>query len=198
MNYRVKNGQKILILLLILIAVFITQKTYISTPNITVPIAWSKLQPILIARATQNKPKRKLSQDHVKAFVTYLNHLNTPTPQLKELQMTLPKTTLELLMAVYQRGVPLAEAEKMAAYLKQLTEKDQFQNIHAFDENTSHIIGREWHEIDYSGEHMTWQKQRLKYLPYGVIDFKTKEHLIDFFQVESQLPYFKRIYRPQN
>ena len=35
------------------------------------------------------------------------------------------------------------------------------------------IIGREWHEIDYSGESMTWQKQKIKYAPYGISNFKT-------------------------
>ena len=53
-------------------------------------------------------------------------------------------------------------------YLQELIEYYNFQNVAAFDENTSHIIGRQWHEIDYSGEGMTWQGQKAKYARYGV------------------------------
>lgn len=111
---------------------------------------------------------------------------------------TLPKTTLELLMAVQSRMLPLSEAEKMAGYLEEIVGKFNFKNPRAFDENTSHIIGREWHEIDYAGENMTWQKQKLKYQVYNIDNFKTLENLTKFFPVESKLPYFKKIYRPQN
>ena len=41
--------------------------------------------------------------------------------------------------------------------------------------NTSHIIGRNWWEINYSGENMTWQGQKTKYAPYGITDFKSVE-----------------------
>ena len=101
-------------------------------------------------------------------------------------------------MAVYVRGLDLNEAEKMATYLYNLFFKFKFENPGAFDENTSHIIGREWYEINYSGENMTWQNQREKYLPYGVLNFKSVEYLTKFFFIESNLPYFIKIYRPKN
>ncbi|MBN8828167.1 MAG: hypothetical protein J0H68_05620 [Sphingobacteriia bacterium] len=46
----------------------------------------------------------------------------------------------------------------MALFLNEIVIKYDLKNIEAFDENTSHIIAKEWHEIDYSGENMTWQK----------------------------------------
>ena len=84
----------------------------------------------------------------------------------------------------------------MADYLRKLVKEFQFQNVGAFDENTSHIIGRDWHEIDYSNEGMTWQKQKAHYAPYGIKNFKSQEYLVNFFSVDSKLPYFKKTYKP--
>lgn len=72
----------------------------------------------------------------------------------------------------------------------------RFENIKAFDNNTSHIIGRKWHEIDYSGENMTWQGQKEKYIPYGITDFRTLENMRKFFAIEGNFPYFNKIYKP--
>ena len=140
----------------------------------------------------------KISPERAHSFVKFLTALQQPTPRLMHLENILPRTTLELLMAVHERNLALKDAEEMAVYLQTLVEKFQFQNLSAFDENTSHIIGREWHEIDYSGEGMTWEKQRQKYLPYGILHFKSVESLNKFFPVESGLSYFKKTYRPQN
>jgi hypothetical protein len=97
-------------------------------------------------------------------------------------------------MAINKRGVDFKEAELMAKYLKEFVDRCQFQNVTAFDNNTSHIIGREWHEIDCSGEGMSWKKQKEKYAAYGILNFKSLENLKKFFSIESQLPYFKKIY----
>ena len=99
-------------------------------------------------------------------------------------------------MAVNSRGLKLTEAEKMADYLDKVVNAFHFSNISAFDENTSHIIGRDWSEIDYSGEGMTWQQQREKYRPYGVHHFKSLDCLKKFIPVEAKLPYFKKVYGP--
>lgn len=163
--------------------------------EIDFPKQWAKLQPILHQRLHQKKAKMKLSQNEVQTFKKFLSTLTKPTPALLKLQTVLPKTTLELLRAIHERNLPIPEAEDMAAYLYHFVQQQNFQNVSAFDENTSHIIGREWQQIDYSGEGMTWQGQRRKYLPYGISHFKSKDNLIKFFKVESTLPYFKKIYR---
>jgi hypothetical protein len=59
-------------------------------------------------------------------------------------------------------------------------------------------MGRQWHEIDYSGEGMTWEKQKAFYAPYGIDHFKSLACLEEFFKVESQLPYFRKIYKPKH
>jgi hypothetical protein len=166
--------------------------------HFSLPPSWSMLKPILTKRVIQTSPKMKLTNEQAASFVHFLEQLDTPLPELLHLQSILPKTTLELLIAVHTRGVALEEAEKMTSYLYLLVEKFNFENHKAFDENTSHIIGREWHEIDYSGEYMTWQKQKLKYLPYGILNFKSLESLTKFFLIESKLPYFRKIYRPRS
>lgn len=160
------------------------------------PSEWEALCPILTSRVAQKKPKMKLREPDAKSLEDFLSSTKDKFPHLNSLQILLPKTTLELLMSHHQRGVTLLQAELMAEYLKQMVEECQFQNSSAFDENTSHIIGREWSEIDYSGEGMTWEKQKAYYAPYGINNFKSKDCLKKFFQVESKLPYFVKIYQP--
>ncbi|MCB9754301.1 MAG: hypothetical protein H6713_30535 [Myxococcales bacterium] len=70
-------------------------------------------------------------------------------------------------------------------------------NLAQLDENHSHVIGREWHEIDYTGERMTWQGQRDAWTPKGVLDFKRAIHIHRYFASASRLPYFTRVYRPR-
>jgi hypothetical protein len=164
---------------------------------VSLPHQWNSLTPILNARASQKEAKMKLNQQDIVAIEILLAKINDGTPNLLALQYLLPKTTLELLRAIAQRNVETKEAESMAEYLKYIVESFKFENIPSFDENTSHIIGREWSEIDYSGENMTWEKQKMSYAPYDIQDFKSTAMLKNFFSRESQLPYFKKIYRPQ-
>lgn len=157
---------------------------------------WQKLCCVLSARVAQKQPKMKLEESDVVEFESFLGAIPN-VPYLNDLQTVLPKTTVELLMAIHTRALSSAEAEQMAAYLKRVTEAFKFKNVAAFDENTSHIIGREWHEIDYSGEGMTWKKQKAFYAPYGIDHFKSLECLRKFFPVESRMPYFRKIYKPK-
>jgi hypothetical protein len=178
--------------LILLMAVY----TSLVQAKFEVPQGWAALKPVLVSRVNQHSPKMKLTEQEAESFSGFLTQLKDPTPDLHVLQKTLPKTTLELLRSVSERGVKLDEAEKMAAYLQSLIDKFKFQNMAVFDENTSHLIGRDWSEIDYSGEGMTWEKQRSIYLPHGVSDFKSADCLKKFFDVESKLPYFRKVYRP--
>ena len=64
-----------------------------------------------------------------------------------------------------------------------------------FDENCSHVVGREWQDIDYRDEGMTWQKQQAIYVPKGVANFKDVANFRQFFRVESKAPYFQKLYQ---
>jgi len=166
--------------------------------EVVLPDDWKTLEPIVVSRIHQENPKMKLSQKQGNSFAHFLKDLPGSTHQLKKLKDILPKTTVELLRSVQERGVPIKEAEKMAAYLEKLVAWFKFKDIAAFDENTSHIIGREWYEIDYTGENMTWQNQKIKYAPAGILNFKSLAMLKKFFPVEAKLPYFRQSYLPQN
>lgn len=160
------------------------------------PEQWKKLCPVLQTRVEQPVSKMKLQEAETQQFEKYIQNMHANFLYLPRLQTLMPKTATELLMATYKRGLAMSEADKMANYLIDITKYYKFKNLAAFDNNTSHIIGREWHEIDYSGEHMTWQKQKQKYAPYGIENFKSLKCLQKFFPVESRLPYFNKLYQP--
>jgi hypothetical protein len=148
-------------------------------------------------RVNQERPKMKLSQEDGLHAASYLLADLPSMPNSRALLAVMPKTTIELLRSVHERGVTRQDAEEMAAYLVRLRESLRMQNPAPFDENCSHAIGREWHQIDYSGEGMTWQGQKAHYAPGGVPDFKTVGHLRRFFEIESRMRYFNRLYRPE-
>jgi hypothetical protein len=160
------------------------------------PEQWKNLCSILEERIQQSSLKMKLKEDDVSSLEQFLSNKTFNFHHLKVLEKVLPKTTVELLIALQSRGVSFEEVEAIAQYLGKLVASFGFENVRAFDSNTSHIIGREWHEIDYSGEGMSWEKQRKKYAPHGIKNFKTVDILRKFFLVESKLPYFKKIYKP--
>jgi hypothetical protein len=72
-----------------------------------------------------------------------------------------------------------------------------FARLHVFDENHSHVTGREWPEIDYSGEGMTWQGQRAYWHPRGVESFKRAAFIHAYFVGAEPMPHWKRVYRPR-
>ncbi|CDZ76626.1 hypothetical protein BN59_00900 [Legionella massiliensis] len=162
------------------------------------PNEWQKLCPVLQSRVEQTSHKMKLQDSEAQALENYIQNTDFNFLYLSKLQDLMPKTTTELWMATYNRGLNKNETEKMAEYLITEVKFYKFKNLPAFDNNTSHIIGREWHEIDYSGENMTWEKQKEKYAPYGISNFKSLQCLQKFFPVESKLPYFNKIYQPTN
>lgn len=163
-----------------------------------VTLGWGNLCSVLQKRITQSHLKMKLEKSVVVKFENFLLKSNLSLSSLKELQHIAPKTTIELLMAIAFRCVTIEDAEGIARYLNTMVLSYDFENINAFDENTSHIIGRDWHQIDYSNEGMTWKKQKEKYQCYNITNFKTLENIKKFFKVESKLPYFKKTYRPKN
>lgn len=163
--------------------------------SVSLPKTFAPLSSILVAREVQTERKMKLNAEQVNDLSLYLKKAKADDfKQIQLLQKEMPKTALELLFAVQARGLAKEEAEKMAAFLIRVPKDYHIKKVAVFDENTSHIIGREWHEIDYSGEGMTWQGQKQKYAPYGITHFKSVDNLQKFFPVEARLPYFREIY----
>lgn len=159
------------------------------------PEEWKNLCNILESRVNQTSKKMQLSESEVVEFEKFLINGSLKFKSLKVIKEILPRTCIELIMGIIYRHVSFIEAEKMGEYLKEIVDIYKFKNVKAFDNNTSHIIGREWCEIDYSGEGLTWESQK-KYAPYNVKNFKTLENLKKFFPIESKFSYFTRIYKP--
>lgn len=166
-----------------------------SVPSSSMPAKDDMLE-IIRRRASQEKPKMKLTADEALRAERYLRNLQS-MPQCGLLSRKMPKTAVELLRAVHERGVPRREAEAISMYLIRLHESMKMRNPGPFDENTSHVIGREWHEIDYSGEGMSWQSQKRFYSRHGIVDLRTEENVRKMFALESTFPYFRRIYKPE-
>ncbi|HEY5925820.1 MAG TPA: hypothetical protein VIV11_29235, partial [Kofleriaceae bacterium] len=113
------------------------------------------------------------------------------------LHAVMPRSTVELARAAAERGVPLAEVDAIATYLVAVVAALDLERLETFDENHSHVTGREWHEIDYSGEGMTWQQQQADWSKQGVANFKTAKSIHAYFTGAEKLPHWKRVYRPR-
>ena len=116
---------------------------------------------------------------------------------MRALHDVMPRSLVELARAVAERGVSVEEADAIARYLVRVVDALRFERLAVFDENHSHVCGREWHEIDYSGEGMTWRSQRDDWAPKGVVDFKRARHIHAYFVGAERLPHWKRVYRPR-
>ena len=158
---------------------------------------WPGLADILAQRVAQSRRKMKLSEEEAaRACVELIEELPT-MPDARQLLESMPKATIELVRSVRERGVAKSDAESMAEYLLQARASLAMDNPGPFDENCSHVIGRDWADIDYRDEGMTWQKQQAIYAPMGVAHFKDVANLQRFFRIESQAPYFRKLYRLQ-
>lgn len=151
---------------------------------------------VIAKRSAQRERKMRLSADEALAAATALLDV-ADREAFRSLVAVMPRSTVELARAVHERGVPVEEAETIARYLADVAATLAFERLHVFDENHSHVTGREWHEIDYSGEGMTWQGQRDYWTPHGVRSFETAADIHAYFVGAEKLPHWKKVYRPR-
>ena len=152
---------------------------------------------VLAARVAQRGPKMKLTPAEARVTAVALLRRLPRMPSARALHDVMPQSLVELIRAVEERGVPQGDAEALAAYLVRLARVLRCANLARLDSNHSHVIGRHWHEIDYTGEGTTWQARRDHWARFGVKDFRTASHVHKYFVAESKLGYFTRIYRPR-
>lgn len=148
-------------------------------------------------RAAQAKPKLKLTPDEARVAAIATLEL-AKRPRFVALQLVMPRSTVELARATALRGVSIADAEAIAAYLVQLVDAVDFGKLETFDENHSHVTGRDWPQIDYTGEGMTWQSQQAYWAPRGVTSFKTAAFVHAYMIGAEKLEHWKRVYAPRN
>lgn len=152
---------------------------------------------IIEARTAQRAPKMKLDAEQASAALGHLRKQLERSTALRRLHSLMPHSTIELCRAIGERGVAPTEGDRIAEYLTHLVAVLEFGNLRQFDINHSHVTGRQWHEIDYSGESMTWQGQKKYWAKRGVGDFKTAEHIHAYMKSASRLPHFARVYKPR-
>lgn len=152
---------------------------------------------VIEARVAQTKRKMKLEAEQGLRVARYVAEDFPTMPETVSLSRSMPKTAVELVVSVHERGVAPEEAEKMARYMTRLRDTLKPRNHAALDENTSHVIGREWEEIDYRDENLDGAKQKRTYTAKGIPHFKDATALEHFFRVESEVPYFDKVYQPE-
>ncbi len=118
-------------------------------------------------------------------------------PRVRALIGVMPKTCVELVRGVNERGVQAQDAESIADYLARMIDSMRLARVGTFDECCSHVLGRRWSQVDYSGESLDPRKQERFYSSRGVPDLLTAVHVRRYFAVESEMPYFKWIFNPQ-
>jgi hypothetical protein len=159
---------------------------------------FDKAASVIRERVEQRGPKMKLTESQgIRAAISVARHLNA-LPRLRALHEYMPHSTVALCRAIEERGVEAAEAERIADLLLALVDHLDFARLDRFDVNHSHVTGREWHEIDYSGEKMTWQGQKKYWSKKGVPSFEKAEYVLAYFAHAYRLPHFARVYQPRN
>jgi len=154
------------------------------------------LAEVIGMRVAQSSAKMKLTAEQGQAVAAaVLSVLDRPPVQ--SLARVMPRSTVELARAVSERGVSLDELDRIASYLAHVVATIKPQRLATFDDNHSHVTGRDWHEIDYSGESMTWEGQRDAWVPKGVTSFKRAEFIHAYFVGAEKLAHWKRVYQPR-
>jgi hypothetical protein len=159
--------------------------------------SFSALNDIIARRVAQSKTKMKLTPDEGRLAEGYLRSDLPLMPTASALAGRMPKTTIEIIRAIHERNVTREDAEGMAAYLNRMLDSMHLSKLDTFDDCCSHVLGRRWDQIDYSGEGQSWQSQERLYSSRGAPDLLTAEHVRKYFAVESRMPYFRRIFNPQ-
>ena len=150
---------------------------------------------VIERRIAQPKPKMKLTAEQGLAAATALVELDRDA--VRELHAVMPRSTVELARAVRERGLSVDEADAIARYLLGVVHALAFERLETFDEHHSHVTGRDWPQIDYTGEGMTWQAQRAAWAAKGVISFQHASSIHAYFVGAERLPHWQRVYRPR-
>lgn len=152
---------------------------------------------IIDERVNQAEPKMKLTPAAAAVAVRYLGTHLERSADLRRLHAVMPHSTVELVRAIEERAVAADEADRIARYLVHLVETLDFAKLRRFDINHSHVTGREWHQIDYTGEGMTWQGQQRYWSRKGVVDFRRAVYIHAYMTHAYRMPHFARVYAPR-
>ncbi|MFH0884914.1 MAG: hypothetical protein V1861_04350 [Candidatus Micrarchaeota archaeon] len=151
---------------------------------------------VLLARVNQEQQKMKLTPDEAVAIAGYLQEDLGRMPNCARLLETMPRATVEIVRASRERDVSMEDAEDIARYLSNFLAMMDLGNARRFDESVSHVIGRTYEQIDWSGENTSAEEQRRDWSRYGVPDFKTAEHYHNYLRHAVTMRWFARAFQP--
>jgi len=158
---------------------------------------YAKAAKVLTSRVDQLEKKHKLTKEQATEAAVAMVKLLPKMANTTQLLERLPRCTVELVRAVDERGVPMAEAERIAEFHLTYTKAAGLSRLDLFDEAHSHIIGRDFSQIDYTGEGTTWQQRQASWAKVGVENFKTASSICRYFRAESKMGYHKRLFNPK-
>lgn len=156
----------------------------------------AELADIIEQRVAQKSPKMRLTRAEADRAIAAVRAVQE-RPPVAALAKVMPRSTVELARAVAERGVDVDELDRIASYLVRVVDAIQPARLATFDDNHSHVTGRDWQDIDYSGENMTWQGQRDAWVPEGVVSFKRAAYIHAYFVGAEKLAHWARVYRPR-
>lgn len=151
---------------------------------------------VIARRWAQRAPKMRLDGAAAEAAARAVLGL-ADREAFVALHRVMPRSTVELARSTVERGVAVADAEAIAGYLVRVVAALDFERRATFDDNHAHVTGRDWHQIDYAGEGMTWQGQRDYWVPRGVAGFKRAADIHAYFVGAERLSHWRRVYRPR-
>jgi hypothetical protein len=152
---------------------------------------------VLESRVSQERQKMKLTPEEARQIANYLLEGLPNMPECAALLQRMPRATVEIVRAVRERGVESGEAERMAQYLSHFLDIMDLGNPGRFDESVSHVIGRTYEQIDWSGENTSAEDQRRSWERYGVPDFRTAEHYHNYLRHAVTMRWFTRAFQPR-
>jgi len=152
---------------------------------------------VLEARVNQEKPKMKLTEEEARQVSTYLVEELPNLPKCAALLDKMPKAAVELVRGTRERGMSSEAVEEIALYLSNFLGRMRLGNAGRFDESVSHVIGRTYEQIDWSGEDTSAEQQRRDWEPYGVPDFRTAEHYHNYLRHAVEMRWFTRAFQPR-
>lgn len=158
---------------------------------------YGRLADAIERRVGQKGKKMGLTAKQADALSADLMRLLPKMPKASMLADLMPRSVVELVASVSQRKLALKDAEDIASFHIQLTGAMGFRNLKQFDSNHSHVIGRRWNQIDYSGEGVTWRQRQRQWSGAGVKDFRTAGSICRYMRAASRKAYFMRIYKPR-
>ncbi|MBU0532273.1 hypothetical protein KKB44_02145 [Candidatus Micrarchaeota archaeon] len=158
---------------------------------------FGKAADVLEYRVAGKERNMDISQKRAVLISTDILEFLPSMEKAQKLLEIMPHSTVELIVSITERGVSVQEAEGIAEFHLAFTKHMQFRKLDQFDRNHSHVIGRDWPEINYTGDGTTWQQRKQDWNKHGVENFQTAANICRYMRAASKKNYFKKAHKPK-